>query len=64
MPWTSRAAGRGGDPSRRRAKWAGDRPLLGGPIAARNIASLRYVSHCGYRPCQVEYLDHCWLDEG
>jgi len=44
-------------------EWAGDRPLLGGPIAARNIASLRYVSHCGYRPCQVEYLYHRWLDE-
>ena len=24
--------------------WAGDRSLLGGPIAARNIATLRYVS--------------------
>ena len=43
--------------------WAGDRVLLGGPIAARNIPSLRYVSHCGYRPCRTEYLYHRWLDE-
>lgn len=43
--------------------WAGDRPLLGGPIAARNVPSLRYVSHCNYRVCRVEYLFHRWLDE-
>lgn len=43
--------------------WAGDRSLLGGPIAARNIATLRYVSHCNYRVCQVEYIYHRWLDE-
>lgn len=42
--------------------WAGDRPLLGGPIAARNIRSLRYVSHCGYRIHGVRYLYHRWLD--
>lgn len=44
--------------------WAGDRPLLGGPIAARNVSSLRYVSHCGYRVSGVRYLYHRWLDEG
>lgn len=44
-------------------EWAGEQTLLGGPIAARNINSLRYVSHCGYRTHQVEYLFHRWLDE-
>lgn len=43
--------------------WAGDRPLLGGPIAARNVSALRYVSHCGYRVARVRYLFHRWLDE-
>lgn len=44
-------------------RWAGDVPLLGGPIAARNVPALRYVSHCAYRVCRVEYLYHRWLDE-
>ena len=44
--------------------WAGDQALLGGPIAARNVPALRYVSHCGYRVCRVEYVYHRWLDEG
>ena len=39
------------------------RTLLAGPIAARNIASLRYVCRSGFRPVQVEYLYHRWLDE-
>jgi hypothetical protein len=43
--------------------WAGDVALLGGPIAARNIPCLRYVSHCGYRVSEVRYLYHRWLDE-
>ncbi len=43
--------------------WAGDQALLGGPIAARNVPALRYVSHCSYRVCKVEYLYHRWLDE-
>ncbi len=43
--------------------WAGSVPLLGGPIAARNIPCLRYVSHCGYRVSEVRYLYHRWLDE-
>ncbi len=42
--------------------WAGDQSLLGGPIAARNVAALRYVSHCNYRVCEVRYLYHRWLD--
>lgn len=43
--------------------WAGDVALLGGPIAARNVAALRYVSHCNYRVRDVRYLYHRWLDE-
>ena len=43
--------------------WAGDVPLLGGPIAARNVPALRYVSHCAYRVCEVRYLYHRWLDD-
>lgn len=43
--------------------WAGDQALLGGPIAARNVNALRYVSHCGYRVRWVRYLYHRWLDE-
>ena len=42
--------------------WAGDEALLGGPIAARNVPALRYVSHCFYRVCEVRYLYHRWLD--
>lgn len=42
-------------------EWAGDVPLLGGPIAGRNVAALRYVSHCNYRVCEVTYLYHRWL---
>lgn len=44
-------------------EWAGDRDLYGGPIAARNVSALRYVSHCGYRVARVRYLYHRWLDE-
>lgn len=43
--------------------WAGDVELLGGPIAARNVSALRYVSHCNYRVRHVQYLYHRWLDE-
>jgi hypothetical protein len=44
--------------------WAGEQPLLGGPIAARNVNALRYVSHCGYRVSSVRYLYHRWFDDG
>lgn len=43
--------------------WAGDVALLGGPIAARNVPALRYVSHCNYRVQKVQYVYHRWLDE-
>lgn len=44
-------------------QWADAPRLLGGPIAARNIQALKYVSHCGYRVSKVRYLYHRWLDE-
>ena len=43
--------------------WARPGPLLGGPIAARNVNALRYVRNCGYRVARVSYLYHRWLDE-
>ncbi|MBX3285966.1 MAG: hypothetical protein R2746_08400 [Acidimicrobiales bacterium] len=43
--------------------WAAPHALLGGPIASRNVAALRYVSHCNYRVAHVRYLYHRWLDE-
>lgn len=44
-------------------EWASPDPLLGGPIASRNVAALRDASYCGFRAGQVDYLFHCWLDE-
>jgi hypothetical protein len=35
----------------------------GGPIAARNVPSLRFCEHMGYRIGTVRYLYHRWLDE-
>ena len=43
--------------------WAGHRRLLAGPIAARNVNSLRYVAHCHYYVCEVRWMFHRWLDE-
>jgi hypothetical protein len=43
-------------------EWAGARPLLGGPIAARNVSGLRYAAACGYRTSRSQYLYHRWLD--
>lgn len=43
--------------------WAAPHALLGGPIASRNVAALRYVGHCNYRVTQVRYLYHRWLDD-
>lgn len=45
-------------------QWAGDQPLWGGWIAARNVNSYRFVEHCGYRVAEVRYIYHRWLDEG
>lgn len=43
--------------------WAGDQPMLGGPIAARNTVAHAFVTSCGYRATWVRYLYHRWLDE-
>lgn len=43
--------------------WAGDGPLLGGPIAARNVVASRFVQTVGYRATWTRYLYHRWLDE-
>lgn len=44
--------------------WAGDGPLLGGPIAARNTTASCFVQTLGYRASWTRYLYHRWLDEG
>ena len=43
--------------------WAGNVTLLGGPVAARNVAPQRYLEHCGFRVASVQYRYHRWLDE-
>lgn len=40
-----------------------DGPIEGGPCAARNIAPLRFVEHCGFSVARSRYLYHRWLDE-
>lgn len=37
-------------------------PSMGGPIAARNIVSLRFVLGMGYRMSTARYIYHRWLD--
>jgi hypothetical protein len=41
----------------------GDVASRGGPVAARNVVSLRMLEHVGYRVTSVRYLYHRWLDE-
>jgi hypothetical protein len=41
----------------------GPTPSLAGPIAARNVASLRFSENMGYRVTRAEYRYHRWLDE-
>lgn len=41
----------------------GKRPSRGGPIAARNTASIRFVEQMGLRIVSTRYLYHRWLDE-
>ncbi|MDQ1533703.1 MAG: dTDP-4-amino-4,6-dideoxy-D-galactose acyltransferase [Actinomycetota bacterium] len=43
--------------------WAGGGPIEAGPCAARNIAPLRFLEHCGFAMSRVRYLYHRWLDE-
>lgn len=42
----------------------GDTRSWGGPIAARNITSLRFCENMGYRVATSRYLYHRWFDEG
>jgi dTDP-4-amino-4,6-dideoxy-D-galactose acyltransferase len=44
-------------------EWAGDVETEAGPCAARNVAVIRYVEHCGFSLSKVQYLYHRWLDE-
>ncbi|MEO6628824.1 MAG: hypothetical protein ABIP03_09675 [Aquihabitans sp.] len=44
-------------------EWGEGTMPLGGPIAARNVAALRFVGGCNYRPRRVRYIYHRWLDE-
>lgn len=45
-------------------EWAGGTgEVEGGPCAARNLAPLRFVEHCGFSVCRTRYLYHRWLDE-
>ncbi len=43
--------------------WAGGGAVEAGPCAARNIAPLRFLEHCGFSISRSQYLYHRWLDE-
>jgi dTDP-4-amino-4,6-dideoxy-D-galactose acyltransferase len=43
--------------------WADGGPIEAGPCAARNLAPLRFLEHCGFDIVQTQYLFHRWLDE-
>jgi hypothetical protein len=43
--------------------WAGPEPVEGGPCAARNVAPLRFLEHCGFHLKATTYSFHRWLDE-
>ena len=43
--------------------WAGGGEIEAGPCAARNLAVIRYLEHCGFSVARVEYILHRWLDE-
>jgi hypothetical protein len=44
-------------------EWADGGPIEAGPCAARNIAPLRFLEHCGFAIVRSQYLFHRWLDE-
>ena len=44
-------------------EWAGGGPIEAGPCAARNLAPLRMLEHCGFSIVRTRYLFHRWLDE-
>jgi hypothetical protein len=37
-------------------------PILGGPIAARNVAALKFIYRCGFKLQSTRYNYHRWLD--
>ncbi|MEZ5246732.1 MAG: hypothetical protein R2707_16665 [Acidimicrobiales bacterium] len=41
-------------------EWADGGEVLGGPCAARNIAPLRFLEHCGFALTRVTYTHHWW----
>jgi len=43
--------------------WAGPVDIEAGPCAARNIAPLRFLEHCGFAMVRSAYTFHRWLDE-
>lgn len=45
------------------AAWADSPVLAAGPVAARNIAILRYFERFDFRSAHARYSYHCWLDE-
>jgi hypothetical protein len=44
-------------------EWAGGGAIEAGPCAARNIAPLRFLEHCGFSIVASQYKFHRWLDE-
>lgn len=44
--------------------WAGPPGLRAGWVAARNVASYRFLESCGFRVAEVRYVFHRWLDDG
>ena len=43
--------------------WAEGGAIEAGPCAARNIAPLRFLEHCGFSVVASQYRFHRWLDE-
>jgi len=41
-------------------EWADGGAVLGGPCAARNVAPLRFLEHCGFALSRVTYTHHWW----
>jgi dTDP-4-amino-4,6-dideoxy-D-galactose acyltransferase len=60
---TARGSGAAGYLVEHTRAWGRGTMPLGGPIAARNVAALRFVGGCNYRVIRVRYIFHRWLDE-
>jgi hypothetical protein len=44
-------------------EWAGGDAIEAGPCAARNLAPLRFLEHCGFSIVRTRYHFHRWYDE-